>query len=391
MVDILRFYAGLASEVKGKTIPWAPSRFLYTKRVPVGVVGGIIPWNAPLMQSACKIGPALAAGNTVVLKTAEQAPLAVLRVFELIQEILPPGVANVISGFGEEAGKPLVKHPKVRKITFTGSSAVGAEIMRDAADKFISVTAELGGKNPNIVMPDADLDLAVPGIIQGLRLFRQGQSCTAGTRIYIHEDVYRPVMDRVIAEIGNGRLGNPLDDATEVGAVISAEQLARIERYVEMARQTPGAKILVGGERPGDEALRHGHFYLPTLIEGIPADSPVCREEIFGPIATVALMARFRRGDRRGQRFPLRAGGRAVDARPRPFDGFHRPDRGRLRPGQPVLRGRSEHRIRRHQDQRHGPRTVAREHGGAFHLVEDGDHQFRHAGRLTKTIQRKGG
>jgi acyl-CoA reductase-like NAD-dependent aldehyde dehydrogenase len=293
MVDILRFFAGLASEVKGKTIPWTSGRFLYTKREPVGVVGAIIPWNAPLMQSACKIGPALASGNTAVLKTAEQAPLAVLRCFELLQEVLPPGVANVISGFGEEAGKPLAEHPLVRKLTFTGSSAVGAQIMHYAADKFISVTAELGGKNPNIVMPDADLDLAVPGIIQGLRLFRQGQSCTAGTRVFIHEDIYRPVMDRVLAEIGKGRLGNPLDEATEVGAVISQEQLARMERYVETARQTPGARILTGGERPKDEALRRGYFYLPTLIEGMPADAPICRDEIFGPIATVASWRDF--------------------------------------------------------------------------------------------------
>ena len=293
MVDILRFFAGLASEMKGKTIPWTPSRFLYTKRVPVGVVGAIIPWNAPLMLTASKIGPALAAGNTVVLKTAEQAPLAVLRAFELMQEVLPPGVANVISGFGEEAGKPLVEHPLVRKVTFTGSSAVGAQIVHYAADKFISVTAELGGKNPNIVMADADLDLAVPGIIQGLRLFRQGQSCTAGTRVYIHQDIYGEVMNRVVAAIGQGRMGHPLDDATEVGAVISAEQLARIERYVEMARQTPGARILTGGERPKDETLRRGYFYRPTLIEGLPAQSPVCRDEIFGPVATVSAWRDF--------------------------------------------------------------------------------------------------
>ena len=288
MVDIVRFFAGLASELKGKTIPWTPGRFLFTKRVPVGVVGAIIPWNAPLMLTSSKIGPALAAGNTVVLKTAEQAPLAVLRVVELLQEVLPPGVANVISGFGEEAGKPLVEHPLVRKVTFTGSSAVGMQIMHYAADKLIPVTAELGGKNPNIVLPDADLDLAIPGIIQGLRLFRQGQSCTAGTRVYIHEDIYREVIDRLVATIGSGRVGNPLDDSTEIGAVISAEQLARIERYVEMARQTPGARILTGGARPSAEALRRGYFYTPTLIEGVPAESPVCRDEIFGPIATVS-------------------------------------------------------------------------------------------------------
>ncbi len=295
MVDIFRFFAGMANEAKGKTVPLTERQFLFTKRVPVGVVGAIIPWNAPLMQTASKLAPALAAGNTVVLKTAEQAPLAVVRILEILQQVLPPGVANVISGFGEEAGRPLAEHPAVRKVTFTGSSAVGAQILHYAADKIVPVTAELGGKNPNIVMPDADLDLAVAGIVQGMRLFRQGQSCTAGTRIYIHADIYRDVLDRVIAEFGNSRMGNPLDEATQVGALISAEQLARVERYVAMARDTPGARILVGGERPADPLLRRGYFFLPTLIEGVPSTSPVCRDEIFGPVATVTPWTDFDR------------------------------------------------------------------------------------------------
>ncbi len=293
MVDILRFFAGMANEAKGKTVPLSDGRFLFTKRVPVGVVGAIIPWNAPLMQTASKLGPALAAGNTVVLKTAEQAPLAVVRIFEILQEMLPPGVANLISGFGDEAGKPLAEHPAVRKLTFTGSSAVGVQIMHYAADKIVPVTAELGGKNPNVVMPDADLDLAVTGIVQGMRLFRQGQSCTAGTRIYIHRDVYREVLDRVVAELGKGRMGNPLDDATQIGSIISREQLARVERYVTLARETVGARIVAGGERPTDPVLRRGYFYTPTLIEGIPASSPVCRDEVFGPVATVAAWTDF--------------------------------------------------------------------------------------------------
>jgi len=293
MVDILRFFAGMASETKGKTVPWTPRRFLFTKRVPVGVVGAIIPWNAPLMQTASKIAPALAAGNTVVLKTAEQAPLAVLRIFEVLQDVLPPGVANVISGLGEEAGRALAEHPLVRKLTFTGSSAVGSQLLHYAAEKIVPVTAELGGKNPNIVMPDADLDLAVAGIVQGMRLFRQGQSCTAGTRIYVHRDLYPEVLTRVTAELGKRRMGNPLDETTQVGSIISREQLARVERYVAMARETPGARILTGGERPKDESLRRGYFYLPTLIEGVPADSPVCRDEIFGPVATVAPWTDF--------------------------------------------------------------------------------------------------
>jgi acyl-CoA reductase-like NAD-dependent aldehyde dehydrogenase len=179
MVDILRYFGGLAGEITGKSYPPSPGRLLYTRREPLGVVGAIIPWNAPLMQLASKIAPALAAGNTVVLKSAEQAPLAVLRVFELLQEVLPAGVANLISGVGEEAGRLLCEHPAVRKITFTGSSAVGAKIMHYAADKIIPVTAELGGKNPNIVLADANIERAAKGILQGLRLQRQGQSCSA--------------------------------------------------------------------------------------------------------------------------------------------------------------------------------------------------------------------
>ena len=189
MVDILRFFAGMADELKGQTVPSAPGVFQYSRRESMGVVGAIIPWNAPLMQTASKIGPALAAGNTVVLKPAEQAPLAVLRMFEILQEVLPPGVANCLTGTGEETGKPLVEHPLVRKITFTGSRAP-APIFSTPPDKIMPVTAELGGKNPNIVMPDADVRRAADGILRGLRLLRQGQSCSAGTRIYIHDDIY---------------------------------------------------------------------------------------------------------------------------------------------------------------------------------------------------------
>lgn len=287
MVDIFRFFAGLAGELKGKTVPWRDGVFLYTKREPMGVVAAIIPWNAPLMQMATKTAAALAAGNTVVLKTAEQAPLAVLKSFEILQTILPQGVANVISGFGEEAGQPLAEHPLVRKVTFTGSSAVGARILHAVADKIVPVTAELGGKNPNIVMPDADIELAAKGVIQGLRLQRQGQSCTAGTRIYLHDDVYEPVLERVLAAIPTFKMGNPLDETTQVGSLISREQLDRVERYVAMARQTNGVRILIGGERPADPTLRRGYFYTTTLIEGLPPSSPVCRDEIFGPVATI--------------------------------------------------------------------------------------------------------
>jgi acyl-CoA reductase-like NAD-dependent aldehyde dehydrogenase len=288
MVDILRFFAGLAGELKGQTVPSAPGVFQYSRRESMGVVGAIIPWNAPLMQTASKIGPALAAGNTVVLKPAEQAPLAVLRVFEILQEVLPPGVANCVTGIGEETGKLLVEHPLVRKVTFTGSTSVGAEILRAAGSKIMPVTAELGGKNPIIVMPDADVRRAADGILRGLRLQRQGQSCSAGTRIYIHDDIYQKVIHRVIDVIPTFRIGDPLDDATQVGSIISKEQLARVERYVALARYTAGGKVLTGGARPSVPGFENGYFYSTTLIEGLPRESDVCRDEIFGPVATVS-------------------------------------------------------------------------------------------------------
>lgn len=291
MVDILRYFGGLAGEINGASYPPDPGRLLYIRREPMGVVGAIIPWNAPLMQLASKIGPALAAGNTVVLKPAEQAPFGVLRVFELLQDVLPAGVANAVTGFGEEAGRHLCEHPDIRKISFTGSSAVGTQIMHYAADKIVPVTAELGGKNPAIVMADADRDRAAQGVLQGLRLQRQGQSCSAGTRIFIHDDVYDDVVERVIKGASGLKIGNPLDESVQVGSIISREQFDRVLRYVDMARNTPDAHVLCGGCRP--EGLDAGYFYTTTLIEGMPDDSPVSCDEIFGPVATIARWRDF--------------------------------------------------------------------------------------------------
>jgi acyl-CoA reductase-like NAD-dependent aldehyde dehydrogenase len=291
MVDIMRYFGGLAGEINGVTSFPDPARMLFTRREPLGVVGAIIPWNAPLMQLSTKISPALATGNTVVLKAAEQAPLAVLRVFELLQDIFPAGVANAITGVGDEAGRMLCEHNAVRKITFTGSSAVGVKIMHYAAEKIAPVTAELGGKNPNIVMADANIERAARGILQGLRLQRQGQSCSAGTRIYIHDAVYEAVIAKVLEGIPAFRIGNPLDEATQIGCIISRKQFDRVLRYVDMARNTPGACILCGGARP--QGFERGYYYTTTLIEGMPANSPVCKDEIFGPVATVSRFTDF--------------------------------------------------------------------------------------------------
>jgi acyl-CoA reductase-like NAD-dependent aldehyde dehydrogenase len=286
-IDMLRLFAGLGGELKGRTVPSGPGILHYTTRDPLGVVAGIIPWNAPVYLMAAKMGPALVAGNTMVLKTAEQAPLTVLRCAEIAGQVLPPGVFNVISGFGEEAGRPLAEHPLVRKVTFTGSYAVGREIAGYVAAKLCPVTLELGGKNPNIIMADADLERAIPGVVHGMRFTRQGQSCTAGSRVFVHRAVYDRVVDGVVERLEALRLGDPLDEATEVGAMISEEQFDRCTYYVEMARDTPGARFLCGGGRPDDPDLRKGLFFSPTLIDGIPNDSPVCQEEIFGPVACV--------------------------------------------------------------------------------------------------------
>ncbi len=288
MLEMLRLFAGLGSELKGRTLPWEYGQLCYTTRDPLGVVGAIIPWNAPLFLTAVKLGPALIAGNTIVLKTAEQAPLAVTRCVELMQQILPPGVANVISGFGPEAGKPLAEHPLVRKVTFTGSGSVGRQIMHYAADKLVPVTLELGGKSPNIVLPDADLDLVVPGIITGMRFTRAGQSCSAGSRLYVHEKVYDEVVGRTIAAMEALVVGEPMDERTQVGAIISREQFERVLSYVDLAKKTVGGTILCGGARPADPALHQGYFYQPTLVAGTPHESPVCQDEIFGPVAVVA-------------------------------------------------------------------------------------------------------
>lgn len=293
-IDLTRMFGGLAGELKGETVPSANAGVLqYTTRDPVGVVAGIIPWNAPLFLFVAKVAPALAAGNSIVIKSAEQAPFCVLLLAEIMNRELPPGVLNVISGYGEDCGRPLAEHAAVRKVTFTGSLPVGQAIAGYAAPKLCPVTLELGGKNPSIVLPDADLELAIPGIVDGMRYTRQGQACTAGTRVFVHESIYERVLDGVAARLANIRLGNPLDETTDMGAIISEAQFQRTLHYMDIARGTPGARVVYGGERPKDSYLRGGYFYPPTLLDGLPLDSQPCRDEIFGPIATALPFSSF--------------------------------------------------------------------------------------------------
>lgn len=287
LADCFSFYGGLTSELKGETVPFDPKMLTFTQRDPIGVIGAIIPWNVPLMLMALKIAPALAAGNTVVVKSAEEAPLATLRVIEIMNEVLPAGVANILSGDGPTCGAPLVAHPKVGKVTFTGSVETGKLIARMAADKLIPVTLELGGKSPMIVMGDADLDKAVAGAVSGMRFTRQGQSCTAASRIFVHESLVDEFVAKVKDKVNAMKMGDPLDESTDIGTIISPAQYERVCSYISIGEQAAGATAHKLSSIPADTALKEGLFVQPVLFTGLTNDHRLAREEIFGPVTCV--------------------------------------------------------------------------------------------------------
>src|SRR5277367_320675 len=231
--DIFRYFGGLAGELKGETIPLGEQVLSYTRREPLGDVGAIIPWNAPVLLGALKIAPALCAGNTLVLKAAEDAPLGVLLMAEVCQEFLPPGVLNVLTGLGEECGGPLAENPGIVKLSFTGSTDVGKIIMRAAAERIVPVSLELGGKSPSIVYPDANEDWVVDGVIAGMRFTRQSQSCTAGSRLFLHADISDSFLDKLTKKVQALKLGDPLDEATDIGAIINEKQFKKVCGYVQ--------------------------------------------------------------------------------------------------------------------------------------------------------------
>jgi acyl-CoA reductase-like NAD-dependent aldehyde dehydrogenase len=239
------------------------------------------------MLMALKIAPALVAGNTVVVKSAEEAPFAVLRACQIMNEVLPPGVLNILSGFGPECGGPLVAHKLVKKVTFTGSVETGKIVYRTAAEKLIPVTLELGGKSPMIVMGDADLDKAIAGAIAGMRFTRQGQSCTAASRIFVHESIHDAFVDRLRAKVDAMKMGDPLDEATDIGAIISPQQFDKVQSYIAIGEKIPGAKAIRCSALPRDERLKKGLFVQPVIFTGLTNECQVCREEIFGPVTSV--------------------------------------------------------------------------------------------------------
>jgi phenylacetaldehyde dehydrogenase len=283
-VDLFRYMAGWATKIEGNTIPISVSGanfFAYTLREPVGVVGQIIPWNFPLLMAAWKLGPALAAGCTVVVKPAEQTPLTALRLGELIVEAgFPAGVVNIVPGFGETAGAALAAHPDVDKIAFTGSTEVGKLIVQAAAGNLKKVSLELGGKSPNIVLPDADLEVAIPGSADAI-FFNHGQCCTAGSRLFVHKSVFDKVVDGIAEAAKKIRLGPGLDPSTNMGPLVSQEQLERVCGYLDSGLEE-GAKRVVGGHKRGGP----GYFVEPTVLVDVKPDMKVFREEIFGPVVT---------------------------------------------------------------------------------------------------------
>jgi aldehyde dehydrogenase (NAD+) len=282
-VACYRYFAGWADKVQGKTIPIDGDFFCYTRHEPIGVVGQIIPWNYPMLMQAWKLAPALATGNTVVMKPAEQTPLSALRIGELIMEAgFPEGVVNLLPGFGHTAGAAIARHMDIDKVAFTGSTEVGRLIMEAAARSNLKrITLELGGKSPNIIFGDVDLDEAVEGAHLGL-FVNQGQSCCAGSRVFVEEKIYDEFVEKSIARALKRKVGDPLDSRTDQGPQVSQSQFDRVMGYIE-AGKSEGATLACGGERVGDR----GYFVQPTVFSGVQDEMTIAREEIFGPVMSV--------------------------------------------------------------------------------------------------------
>jgi acyl-CoA reductase-like NAD-dependent aldehyde dehydrogenase len=285
--DAIEYFAGMAGKIEGRTVP-VPGRFLnYTVREPYGVVAGIIPWNYPLLQAIWKIAPAIMAGNTVVLKPAEQAPLSPMRLVQLCHEVgIPPGVVNAVPGYGEQAGAALAGHRDVALVAFTGSVEIGAVIQRAAAGRIAPVMLELGGKSPNIVFQDADVSSAV-ALSHAAIFTNQGEVCTAGSRLLVHESLHGQVVAGLLETIRDKTvIGDPMDPATTLGPLVDAEQLKRVQGFVDRARSS-GTKLLIGGGTRNVEGLDSELFFEPTIFDDVDNRSEIAQQEVFGPVLCI--------------------------------------------------------------------------------------------------------
>jgi betaine-aldehyde dehydrogenase len=282
--DAIEYYAGLAASIHGETFQLANS-WVYTRREPFGVCAGIGAWNYPIQIACWKSGPALACGNSMVFKPAELTPLTALRLADIYTEAgLPDGVFNVVQG-DHRTGEALVSHPGVAKVSLTGEVGTGKLVMANAASTLKNVTLELGGKSPLIVFEDADLDNAVSAALMA-NFYTQGEICSNGTRVFVHEDVHSEFVDKLVTRTSKMRIGDPMDPDTHVGALISQEHLDKVLAYIEAGKKA-GAKVLIGGGRPDDPELRNGYFVEPTIFDGCSDDMKIVREEIFGPVMAI--------------------------------------------------------------------------------------------------------
>ncbi len=284
-IDALEYFAGMATKIQGDTIPVPGPHYNFTVPEPLGVIAGITPWNYPLLQAIWKIAPAVAAGNTVVVKPAEQACASVMRLAQLVAEsAFPNGVINIVPGFGETAGEALVLRPQVAKIMFTGETATGIRIASNAAKGLKPVGLELGGKSAVIVFADADINQAAQLAARAI-FTNQGQNCTAGSRLLVHESLHDELLEKVAEQAKAHKVGDQMNPDTTIGPVICGDQRARIEKYIELGKRD--AKLVLGGERPKDAQLEKGFFVVPTIFDGVRNDMPIAQDEIFGPVLAV--------------------------------------------------------------------------------------------------------
>jgi len=289
----LEYFAGLATEVKGETIPTVAGVLNLTQREPYGVVGRIIPFNHPILFAASRIAAPLAAGNTVVLKPAEQTPLSALELAKDIAEIFPPGVVNIVTGDGPTTGAALVAHPEVRRIAFTGSVETGRMIMRAAAEQLKVLSLELGGKNPIIIFPDADVEAATEAVVIGMNfMWCQGQSCGSTSRLFVHESVYDQVVEQVAERARRIVIGLPTEEAAEMGCLVSEEQFQKVMSYIELGKRE-GFRLVLGGGKPQGKAFERGYFVAPTIFADVDPRSRLAQEEIFGPVLSAIKWSRY--------------------------------------------------------------------------------------------------
>lgn len=290
LISLFRYFGGVAGEFKGAVLPAGDDQLQYTRIEPLGVVGAILPWNSPLMIAGMKIPAALAAGNGLVVKPADEAPLTVLKLAEIARRHLPSGLLNVVTGSGREVGQAIVDHPGIHKVSFTGSTSVGRDVAASAGRRFAHVSLELGGKNPNIVFRSAAtparIEATVAGVLLAMRFTRQGQSCTAGSRLFVHRSVLEPVLERLVDAARQLVVGDPLDEKTDMGSIINQRQYDTIREYIEDGRQQPGVRVMLDGldhAVDGEPGLYQG----PTVFAGVDNSWRIAREEIFGPVLVV--------------------------------------------------------------------------------------------------------